>query len=151
MNLPLALISTVIISALVIGGCTHSRKNPEKHAEHIMQKITKKLDLNKEQKANLETLKDEILAVRLKSQSKRADTHKNVRDLLNAPQLDQDKALSLVNNHVKGIEDLAPRVLAAAGGFWDSLNPEQQAKVREKMEKHLKHHGSWNNGPRHSM
>ncbi len=151
MKIALILISILALGALVIGGCAHRYKTPEQRADYFMQKITKKLDLNDEQKAKLNTIKDEMLVVRKEMQSKREEARNTVRDLLNAPRLDQDKALSVVNSHLKDINAQAPRVIAALGGFWDSLNPEQQAKVREKMKKHFEYHGHWGHGSRHHM
>lgn len=151
MKIALILISILAIGALVIGGCAHRYKTPEQRADYFMQKITKKLDLNDEQKARLDIIKDEMLAVRKEMQSKREESRDTVRDLLNAPRLDQDTAVAIVNGHVKDISVQAPRIIAALGGFWDSLNPEQQAMVREKMEKHFEGHGRWGHGSRHHM
>jgi Spy/CpxP family protein refolding chaperone len=151
MKIALVLISFLAIGALVFGGCAHRYKTPEQRADHFTQKITKKLDLNDEQKARLNTLKDEIFTVRKEMQGNREMTRNIVRNLLNAPKLDQDKAVAIVNGHVKDINVQAPRVIAALGGFWDSLNPEQQAKVREKMEKHFEGHSRWGHGNRHHM
>lgn len=146
MKIALVLISILAIGALVIGGCVHRYKTPEKRAEHITQKITKKLDLNDEQIANLDLIKNEILAVRKELQTKREESRDTISDLLNAPKLDQDKAMTVVNEHVNGISSQAPRVIAALAGFWDSLDPEQQAKVREKMDKHFERQGHWSHG-----
>jgi hypothetical protein len=151
MKIALVLISILAIGALVIGGCAHRYKTPEQRADYFTQEITNKLGLNGEQKAKLDIIKDEMLAVRKEMQGKREETRDTVRDLLNAPKLDQNTAVAIVDGHVKNISVQAPRIIAALGGFWDSLNLEQQVMVREKMEKHFEDHGRWGHGSHHHM
>lgn len=111
----------------------------------------KKLDLNDEQKVKLDAIKDEMLAVREEMKGKREETRNTVNDLLSAPVFDQDMAVALVNGRVEDISAQSPRIIAALAGFWDSLNPEQQAKIREKLEKHFDHNGCWSHGRFHYL
>lgn len=151
MKIALVLITIIAISALVMGGCAERFKTPEKRAEYFTQKIEKQLDLNDEQRAKLAIVKDEILTIRNEMRGKHEATHASVRDLLNASSLNQEKAITLVNGHVSEISNQAPRAIAALGGFWDSLNPEQQAKVREKMDEHFEQRSHWGRSCRYSM
>ncbi len=145
---------TIVISALAVGGlvlgglsaCSQRFKTPEGRADHIVKKITKKLELNETQVAKLDVLKNEILTVRKEMKGKKENTHKSLREILGQPKLDQTRVMSIFNGHVKDINKQAPRVVAALGGFWDSLTPEQQTKIREKMEKHMSRHGRWGHG-----
>ena len=151
MKISLALISVLAIAALVLGGCAHRYKTPEQRADYYTEKIAKKLDLNDEQKVKLELIKGELLAVREEMQGKREEARNSVRDLLSAPVIDQDKARALVNGHVEDISAKTPGIIAALAGFWDSLTPEQQTKVREKLEKHFERRGCWSHGRLHDM
>lgn len=151
MKIAIIVISVLAIVALAIGGCVHRYKTPEKRAEYITQKITKKLDLNNEQKVRLEAVKNEMLSVRKQMHGKREATKANVQDLLSTPNFDQDKALSIVDGHVNEISTQAPQIVTALADFWDSLNPEQQSRIREKFEEHFEDDGHWGHGYGHRM
>lgn len=146
MKIALILISILAIGGLVLGGCAHRYKDPEKRAEYFSNKISKKLELSAEQKTKLDAVTREFLATRKEMKNKKEVTRKTLGDLLNQPKLDQDKVMSVYKDHVNSMNTHAPRIVAALGGFWDSLTPEQQTKIREKMEKHFKHRGRWGHG-----
>ena len=40
-----------------------------------------------------------------------------------------------VSQKTEAVQSRSPQVVAALGDFYDSLNPQQQAKVREYMER----------------
>ncbi len=143
MKIILVLISILAIGGLILGGCAHRYKDPEKRAEHFSNKISKKLELNAEQKTRLDAVTREFLTARKEMKGKKEASRKTLRDMLNQPKLDQDKVMSIYKDHVNDMNTHAPRVVAALGDFWDSLTPEQQTKAREKMEKHFERHGRW--------
>lgn len=118
------------------GGHGH---NPEKRAEHIVEKISKKLALNDVQKAKLVEAKEVILAARKDMHSSKNGMHKNLTDVLSGDTLDREKVLSLINAKTNAVESKAPVIINAVANFYDSLDQEQQAKIRNKVEKHLKH------------
>ncbi len=149
MKIVLILISILAIGGLILGGCAHRYKDPEKRAEYFSNKISKKLELNAEQKTKLDAVTREFLAARKEMKSKKEKSRETLRNVLNQPRFDQDKVMSVYKDHVNDMNSHAPRIVAAVGGFWDSLTPEQQAKAREKMEKHFKRHNRWGHGRRH--
>ncbi|MCG8488805.1 MAG: Spy/CpxP family protein refolding chaperone [Chromatiales bacterium] len=151
MKISLILISVFAMVTMVLGGCAHRFKTPEQRADHFVTIITKKLDLNDEQKANLNTLRDEMLAVREGLEDKRDEKRDIVQSLLAEPVLDQDKATTLINGHFNDISSQSPRIVAALANFWDSLTPKQQIKIREKVEKHSDRKGCWRHGYPHYM
>lgn len=151
MKISLILISVLAMVTMTLGGCAHRFTTPEQRADHFVTIISKKLDLNEEQKANLDTLRDEVLAVREGLEDKREENRSIVRNLLGDPVLDQNKATALVNDHFDDLSSQSPRIVAALANFWDSLNPEQQSKIREKVEKHSDRKGCWRQGYPHYM
>jgi protein CpxP len=51
--------------------------------------------------------------------------------------MDQELVLKHVNAKADAVRDQAPAVVAAVADFYDSLNAEQQAQIRSKVEKKI--------------
>lgn len=143
MKIILVLISILAVAGLILGGCAHRYKDPEKRAEYFSNKISKKLELNADQKIKLDAVTAEFMTARKEMKGKKDATRNTLREVLNQPKFDQGKVMSIYKDHVSDMNDHAPKIVAAVGDFWDSLTPEQQAKAREKMEKHFERHGRW--------
>ena len=135
MKIALIIIAIVAIGALVFGICAHRYSTPEKRAERITQSSTKKLDLNETQKASLNTLKEELLSTRQAMKSNREADFSILQELLSQSRFDQERANTAMDSHIQEISSRAPGVISAVADFWDSLNPEQQATVKTKIEK----------------
>lgn len=149
MKIALIIIAVVAVLGLVIGGCSHKFSSPEKRAEYITKKISKKLDLNNDQKIYLDVLKNEVLSVRQTMKDKRETGFTEFRELLKDERINRERANGLMDNHFQTFQSHSPALIAAAADFWDSLNPEQQEKARAKMEKFHSSCGRWCDGNRH--
>ena len=116
------------------------RPDPEMISQRIIERVTEKLDLNEEQVAKLNDVKETLMTARKEMREQRADKQSELMALLEQPTLDQQKALALVNEHGDAIKAHAPKVIAAVAAFYDSLTPEQQQTLRttiqERMERH---------------
>jgi flavin-dependent dehydrogenase len=93
--------------------------------------LAKHLDLNEVQKQNLENLKTTIAEE--KKAHKENHPREKIFELLSAPKLDQDKALTMLNERTTDIQKSAPKVIAAIATFTDSLNDDQRAKLKDFM------------------
>lgn len=104
----------------------------------MVERVGRKLDLDEPQKAKLAHLGDV-----LRSQRKAAMGDKPPREQMQAliagDHFDRAGAQALVNARTDAIRQASPVVITAAADFYDSLRPEQQAKVRDFMQR----------GPRH--
>ncbi len=132
-------------AALVVVGsisaCGHHR-DPEQRAQWMVQKVTKKLELNDAQQAKLKALSDEMLNARKAMKQEFKDDREQVLALLDQRQMDQDKMLGMTQSHTQTVNAQAPKIVAAMAGFYDSLTLEQQAKIRTFVaENHG--HGPW--------
>jgi periplasmic protein CpxP/Spy len=58
-----------------------------------------------------------------------------VQSLVAGTSFDRAKAKALVDAKTGAISAKSPELIAAFGDFYDSLRPEQQAKVREFMSR----------------
>ncbi len=96
--------------------------------------IAKKLDLNKQQKQNLDSLKQTMQKLHQDN-----NPHKEIKALLSDPQLDQAKLVALLEKRADNLKASAPNVASAIAGFTDSLDDKQRAKIQAIMDKFGKH------------
>ena len=109
-----------------------------------IDKIGSKLDLNAEQKQKLGVLADEMIASRKAFRGEGADPRADLKALVAGDKFDRTKAQILLDQKMQVMQGNGPKMLSAFGDFYDSLNPEQQKQVRERMEK--RGHGWWGRG-----
>ncbi|MBI2744309.1 MAG: Spy/CpxP family protein refolding chaperone [Burkholderiales bacterium] len=110
----------------------------------MVEKISDKLELNAGQKAKLEVLADEMIASRKAMRGESGDVRNELQALIAADKFDRTKAQQMLDQKTQALQGSGPKVLAAFGDFYDSLNPEQQKQVRERLER--RGHGWWGRG-----
>ena len=110
----------------------------------VIEKVTNKLDLNEVQKQKLGVLTDEMLAARKAVKGDTTDPRADLKALIAADKFDRTKAQTLLDQKTQAVQGNGPKVLAAFGDFFDSLTPEQQKQVRDKLDK--RGHGCWGRG-----
>ena len=132
------LIGTVAVAMLVgvvsVSACQRHR-TPTERADRLSGKIAKELDLNDQQKAKLEAVKQEFLAARAEMRKEHEAMFNEVLAQVQADQLDQAKLLQLFERHQALGTRLAPRVVAKVAEFHAGLTPQQKSEASE----HLKH------------
>ena len=72
------------------------------------------------------------------------DPRAQVQALVVGDKFDRARAQALVSEKTAAVNAKSPEVIAALGDFYDHLNPAQQAKVREFMQR--RHGGWWRRG-----
>jgi protein CpxP len=141
--------------SLLAGGlaaCTHHRYHgywgdklsDSERAEmrgRMVDKASRKLDLDAAQKAKLTVLADTLDAQRKVVKASGGDAHDEVKAVLAGPQFDRTRAQSLVNAKTTALRDASPAVIGAAADFYDSLKPEQQQRMRELLDRWGHHRG----------
>lgn len=142
--------ATVVIGGLTACGSRgdHARGwSDERVTEargRMVEKISDKLELNADQKAKLGVLADEMVASRKAMRGESGDIRTDMQALIAADKFDRSKARQMLDQKTQAIQANGPKVLAAFGDFYDSLNPEQQKQVRERLER--RGHGWWGRG-----
>jgi len=106
----------------------------------MIDKVGSRLDLDEAQKAKLGVLADKLRVQRNALVGSTVDPRAELQSLVAGPTFDRAKAKSLIDAKTGAITTQSPEVIAAMADFYDSLKPEQQAKVRELMAKRG-HHG----------
>ncbi|QCB46093.1 Spy/CpxP family protein refolding chaperone [Hydrogenophaga sp. PAMC20947] len=109
----------------------------------VVEKISGKLELDVAQKQKLGTLADQIIASRTAFRGESADPRTELKTLIAGEKFDRTAAQTLLDQKTQAIQGNAPQTINALADFFDSLNPEQQKQVREKLERR---HGWWGRG-----
>jgi periplasmic protein CpxP/Spy len=139
-------------ATILIGGltaCGHRGQGGAQSAEQsaefrgkMVERVSSKLDLNADQKQRLTVLADKLNEQRTALMGKTPDPRADVQALVAGDKFDRTRAQTLVQEKTAALNTKSPEVIAAMGDFYDSLNPTQQAKVREFMQKR----GGWRRG-----
>lgn len=108
-----------------------------------IERMSDKLDLNEAQKQKLAVLADEMLAQRKALRAGMESPRAEMKNLIAGEKFDRTRAQSLLDEKTAAVQMAGPRVIAAMADFYDSLNPAQQAQVRERLDKR---HGGWKRG-----
>ena len=137
---------TVFGASIALGGLTacssarpwHHDASPEQMAQmqgKMVERIGSKLDLNAEQKQKLQALTDVLLAQRKAMAGVAGDPRSQVQALVAGERFDRSAAQSLLDEKTRAVQAGGPAVIAALGDFYDSLQPAQQQKVRDIMQR----------------
>ena len=104
----------------------------------IVERIGSKLELDDAQKAKLGVLADKLREQR-NALVAGGDPRAEFAGVIAGTTFDRAKAKTLVDAKTGAISTKSPEVIAAMADFYDSLKPEQQAKVREFMASRGRH------------
>ena len=131
--------ATVLLGGLSACGRSHhtgglSDERITEMRGKAIERISGKLDLNTAQQAKLGVLADQMIASR-KALRGNTDPRTDLQALVAGSQFDRAKAQQLLDQKLSAAQGNGPQVLAAFGDFYDSLTPEQQKQVRERLEK----------------
>ena len=145
---------TVFGASIAVGGltaCGHHRydhagwqqmsaEDQARFRSKMIDKVASRLDLNADQKARLGVVADKLREQRQALMAQGTDPRAQIQGLVSGEKFDRAKAQALVSEKTAALNAKSPEVIAALGDFYDSLDPAQQAKVREFMQQR---HGRW--------
>jgi Spy/CpxP family protein refolding chaperone len=100
----------------------------------MIERVSGKLDLDAAQKQKLTVLTDKLQAQRAALRGG-GDPRSEFHALFAGAKLDQERARKLVEDKTAAVQAGSPDVITAAADFFDNLNPAQQQKVREFMQR----------------
>ena len=106
-----------------------------------IEKISGKLNLDAAQKVKLAALADQMIATRTALRGDSANPRDAFKTLIAGDKFDRASAQAMVEKKTQAIQGNAPQTINALADFYDSLNPEQQKQVRERLE--TRGHGWW--------
>lgn len=113
-------------------GAADSTEFRARMVERVGSKLD--LDLDATQKQKLDVLAQRLQAQR-QAMRGTGDPRAQFKALFAGDRLDQAAAAKLVEEKTAAVRNGSPEVIAAAADFFDHLNPAQQQKVREFMDR----------------
>lgn len=120
-----------------LGGRHGSMSSEERAAMHerVLQGIASRLELDAAQKAKLAVLADKLHQQRAAIIGTTSDPKAQLQGLIAGPSFDRTRAGALIESKLSAVQVAAPGVLNALADFYDSLRPDQQAKVRDFLNR----------------
>lgn len=119
-------------------GCWHGDR-AEMRA-HMVDIASRRLDLDAAQKARLDALATLVQAQRQALLADPAHPRAELQALISGASFDRGQAATLLQNKLGAVQQKSPELINAFGDFYDSLRPEQQAKLREALERGGRRH-----------
>ena len=110
----------------------------------MLERVGSKLALDTAQKQKLERLANTMQTQRKAVMGDAARPREALQALVTGDKFDRSGAQTLVDAKVRAVQAGSPEMIAAMGDFYDSLKPEQQAQVREMMDKRRGWKGRYN-------
>ena len=144
-------LSTRIIAAvLLIAGSSgvvyaFSKHNdwdmsPEEKVEFVTERVTRKLELDSQQQQNFAELAETVIQIMQDVRMTKAQHMDEIGALLQEPSFNQARALELIEQKTRMINEKAPLVIASLAIFMNSLNLEQKQQMQEFMQHHQQRH-----------
>jgi len=112
----------------------------EEKIEFVNDRVTDKLDLDGAQQQKFNELAQLFMATMDEVKPSREQRMEEFSALLREPGFDQARALELVQQRTRLIDERAPALIASLAGFLDSLNTQQKDQLQEFMQHRLGHH-----------
>lgn len=101
----------------------------------VLDRIGRELELDTMQKAKLTVLADKLQAQRSAIVGTTTNPRAELQGLISGPSFDRTRAGALAEAKLSAVHLAVPEVVNALADFYDSLRPEQQAKVRTHLSR----------------
>lgn len=132
--------ATIVLGGLTACSSGYHHRGPmsaDKVAEmrgKVVQRVSSKLDLNDAQKQKLNVLADAVQAQRAAWMGSAKDPRAEMQMIVSGSKFDRSRAQALIEEKTRAVQAASPEVINALADFYDSLNTEQQQKVREMLQ-----------------
>ena len=140
----------IITAALLIAGSSgavyaFSKHNnwgmsPEEKVEFVTERVTRKLDLDSQQQQNFAELAATVAQIMQDAKITKAQNLTEIGVLLKDPSFNQARALELIQQKTRMINEKAPLVITSLAVFLDSLSVEQKQQMQEFVQHRHRHH-----------
>ena len=132
------LIGMLISGLAMFSGC---RRNSHGHkAEFMVDYISEALDLNESQQAQLDQIKDELMAKAKGMHADKESMHEELVTQLRSEEIDQARVKAVIAEHRAKMDEIIDLVVVRLAEFHKTLTPEQKEKLIAKIETFKKWH-----------
>ena len=118
--------------------------SPEEKVEFVTDRVTKKLELDRQQQENFTQLAQMVAQLMMDARATRAQHFTEIEALLEEPSFNQARALELLQQKTQMVNEKAPLVISSLAVFLDSLSADQKQELQgflEHRHKHRHRHG----------
>lgn len=123
------------------GFASMSAEDVARFRARALDKATRELQLDDAQKQRLEALFDRLREQQLALAPPGSAPRDTLSQIVAGERFDRERALALLGEKTDAVRAKGPEVIAAAADFYDALRPEQQARLRELMQRRHRWHG----------
>ena len=138
-GLYLSLIAVLLISIAGFAGCR--RHSPENKAEFMVDYVAETLDLNDDQRAHLDEIKDEMLDKAIEMRADKKTMYLELVAQLRSEQIDQERLKAMAADHRIKMEKLIDLGIKRLAEFHATLSAVQREKAVAKLESFKRWHG----------
>ena len=141
-GLTILTICVFVSAALIFTGCrAHS---PHGKAEFMVDYIAETLDLNDQQRAQLDDLKAEFLAKATEMRANREAMLAELMAELRKEEIDQQRMKALISQKREQMAEMMDLAVVRLAEFHRTLSPDQKEKLVSKLEWfHSRHQHPW--------
>jgi len=132
------LIGMLISGVALFSGC---RRHSQGHkAEFMVDYISEALDLNESQQAQLDQIKDELMAKAKGMHADKESLHEELVTQLRSKEIDQVRVMAVIAEHREKMDEIIDLVVVRLAEFHKTLTAEQKEKLIAKIETFKKWH-----------
>lgn len=141
--------ATILVGGLAACGQRHhgwsgaqvSAEDAARWRERLLERAGKELQLDATQQQKLGVAFDKLREQRNALAGSSAGPRAELRSLVSGERFDKARAQALVDEKTSTLRAGSPATIDALADFYDSLKPQQQARLREWMDKRGR--GGW--------
>ena len=137
-GLYILLIGMLISGVGLFSGC---RRHSHGHkAEFMVDYISEALDLNESQQAQLDQIKDELMAKAKGMHADKESLHEELVTQLRSEEIDQVRVKAVIAEHREKMDEIIDLMVVHLAEFHKTLTAEQKEKLIAKIETFKKWH-----------
>ena len=137
-GLYILMIGMLISGVALFSGC---RRHSHGHkAEFMVDYISETLDLNESQQAQLDQIKDELMAKAQQMHADKESMHAELVAQLRSEEIDQMRVKAVVAEHRTQMDEIIDLIVDRLAEFHRTLTPAQKEKLISKIETFKKWH-----------
>ena len=121
----------------------HRHGMAKEFLEYRLEKLSKELNLNENQKAKLDTFKNDIETVMDQRKEKHEEIHELLKAELSKDNPDMAKIRPIIDQQIDSMADVAHQFVGKVDEFYNDLTPEQKKLLRDHIVEKMEDHGKW--------